>query len=43
MHIRRGKSKPTEIFNGYGDFVAKLYPDEPTKPQAPLRQGQTAR
>ena len=43
MDIRRGKSKPTELFNGYGEFVAKLYPDEPKKPQAPLRRGQSAR
>jgi methionine sulfoxide reductase catalytic subunit len=42
-HIRRGKSKPTELFNGYGDFVGKLYPDEPKTPQAPMRRGQTAR
>lgn len=26
--------EPTEIFNGYGDFVAHLYPDEPRAPLA---------
>jgi sulfoxide reductase catalytic subunit YedY len=25
----RADSYPTEIFNGYGDYVASLYPDEP--------------
>ncbi len=34
---------PTPIFNGYAQQVAKLYPDEPTTPQQPLRRGQTAR
>ena len=34
---------PTEIFNGYGQYVADLYPDEPTKPQKALRPGQVAR
>ncbi|MGH9382344.1 MAG: hypothetical protein ACRD2Z_17300 [Thermoanaerobaculia bacterium] len=34
---------PTPLFNGYADQVGKLYPDEPTTPQAPLRPGQTAR
>jgi sulfoxide reductase catalytic subunit YedY len=43
FHIRRGKSKPTELFNGYADFVGKLYPNEPKAPQAPMRRGQTAR
>ncbi len=33
----------TPIFNGYGEQVAKLYPDEPTTMQRPLRQGQIAR
>ncbi len=33
----------TPIFNGYGEYVAKLYPDEPTTLQAPLRPGQIAR
>jgi len=30
----RRKRNPTKIFNGYGEFVAKLYPDEPTTPLA---------
>ena len=34
---------PTPIFNGYDEYVADLYPDEPREMQAPLRQGQTAR
>ena len=34
---------PTPLFNGYGDQVAALYPDEPMTPQKPLRMGQTAR
>ena len=34
---------PTPIFNGYGKWVAHLYPDEPTTPQRPLRDGETAR
>lgn len=34
---------PTPIFNGYGEWVAGLYPDEPTTPQAPRRPGETAR
>ena len=34
---RRGPRRPTEIFNGYADQVGHLYPDEPTKPQLPLR------
>ncbi len=33
----------TPIYNGYGDFVAGLYPDEPTTPQKPLKAGQVAR
>ena len=33
----------TPIFNGYGEQVASLYPDEPRTPQKPLREGQTAR
>ncbi len=33
----------TPIFNGYGEYVAKLYPDEPMETQKPLRPGQTAR
>jgi sulfoxide reductase catalytic subunit YedY len=33
----------TPIYNGYGDEVAHLYPDEPTTPQRPLRRGQVAR
>ena len=34
---------PTLIFNGYEQYVASLYPDEPREPQRPLRQGQIAR
>jgi sulfoxide reductase catalytic subunit YedY len=40
---RRDEWFPTPIFNGYGKYVAGLYPDEPDKPQKPLRSGQTAR
>ncbi len=42
-HPRGGPEKKTKLFNGYGDYVAKLYPDEPTKPQRALRSGETAR
>jgi sulfoxide reductase catalytic subunit YedY len=34
---------PTPIFNGYGKYVAELYPDEPRTLQQPLRPGQKAR
>jgi sulfoxide reductase catalytic subunit YedY len=34
---------PTPIFNGYAKWVGSLYPDEPTTPQEPLREGQIAR
>ncbi|MHC4903473.1 MAG: protein-methionine-sulfoxide reductase catalytic subunit MsrP [Planctomycetota bacterium] len=40
---RRGEWFPTPIFNGYGKYVADLYPDEPREPQKPLRSGQVAR
>ena len=33
----------TPLFNGYGEYVAKLYPDEPTTLQKPLQPGQIAR
>jgi len=33
----------TPIFNGYDQYVGKLYPDEPRTLQRPLREGQTAR
>ena len=33
----------TPIFNGYGQYVESLYPDEPRRPQQPLAAGQTAR
>jgi sulfoxide reductase catalytic subunit YedY len=33
----------TPIFNGYEQFVANLYPDEPRTRQRPLRQGEIAR
>lgn len=31
-----GKKVPTQIFNGYGEWVAELYPDEPRKPVRPM-------
>ena len=34
---------PTPIYNGYGDYVAELYPDEPRELQEPLKPGQKAR
>lgn len=34
---------PTQLFNGYGDQVATMYPDEPTRPQRVLNPGQVAR
>lgn len=34
---------PTPIYNGYGSYVAELYPDEPRTLQEPLKPGQTAR
>jgi sulfoxide reductase catalytic subunit YedY len=37
------ESFATPFFNGYADFVAELYPDEPTTPQRALRAGDTAR
>ena len=40
---RQGDWFDTPIFNGYGQYVAKLYPDEPREPQAPLHRGQIAR
>ncbi len=40
---RRDEQFDTPIYNGYGKYVADLYPDESTTPQAPLRPGQTAR
>ena len=33
----------TPIFNGYDEYVADLYPDEPREMQQPLKQGQAAR
>ena len=33
--IDDGKRVPTQLFNGYGEFVASMYPDEPTQPQRP--------
>lgn len=33
----------TPIFNGYGKYVAELYPDEPKTKQKPLTLGQIAR
>jgi sulfoxide reductase catalytic subunit YedY len=40
---RRTETFPTPIFNGYGRYVADLYPDEPREPQTALRRGQVAR
>ncbi len=40
---RQGTRVPTQIFNGYGKYVAKLYPKEPIKPIATLKPGQIAR
>lgn len=40
---RRDDWFDTPIFNGYGEYVAQLYPDEPREPQEPLRMGQIAR
>ena len=37
------RSSTTPIFNGYEEYVAELYPDEPRKPQQALKQGQVAR
>ncbi len=34
---------PTALFNGYENYVGKLYPDEPRTPQRPLQAGQVAR
>jgi sulfoxide reductase catalytic subunit YedY len=34
---------PTPILNGYDKYVGHLYPDEPRKPQVPLKPGQIAR
>jgi hypothetical protein len=39
----RGGANVSERFNGYGNYIAELYPDEPRTPQRPLREGQTAR
>ena len=33
----------TPIYNGYEEYVAELYPDEPREMQRPLGPGQTAR
>ena len=33
---RNGEKIPTHIFNGYGAFVADLYPDEPRQPTGPM-------
>jgi sulfoxide reductase catalytic subunit YedY len=40
---RQGERFPTPIFNGYGKYVAHLYPEEPREPQKRLRPGQIAR
>jgi len=41
--LDNGERFPTPIFNGYGKYVAELYPDEPRTLQEPLKPGQTAR
>lgn len=40
---RGGPKQDSEIFNGYSEYVGKLYPDEPTKPQRPAISGEVAR
>ncbi|MHC4217767.1 MAG: protein-methionine-sulfoxide reductase catalytic subunit MsrP [Planctomycetota bacterium] len=40
---KRGSWFPTPIFNGYGKYVAQMYPSEPRHAQERLRPGQTAR
>jgi sulfoxide reductase catalytic subunit YedY len=40
---RGGTERKTLIFNGYEDFVGKMYPDEPRTLQNPLKKGQMAR
>ena len=40
---KQDKSFPTPIFNGYGKYVADLYPDEPRELIPALRRGQIAR
>jgi sulfoxide reductase catalytic subunit YedY len=41
LHNREMFSTP--LFNGYEQYVAELYPDEPRTAQRPLRSGQIAR
>ncbi|HSR70417.1 MAG TPA: protein-methionine-sulfoxide reductase catalytic subunit MsrP [Acidobacteriota bacterium] len=41
--LRNEERFATPIFNGYGKYVAELYPDEPRTPQRPLRPGEIAR
>ncbi len=41
--IREGKVRKTLIFNGYEEFVGKMYPDEPRTLQKPMVKGQIAR
>ena len=40
---RSGSQRKTLIFNGYEEFVGKMYPDEPKTPQEALKPGQIAR
>lgn len=40
---RSGTKRPTQIFNGYDEFVGKMYPDEPRTMQQALKPGQIAR
>lgn len=34
--ISTGERVPTQLFNGYGEWVADLYPDEPLEPRGPM-------
>lgn len=34
--ITSGERVPTQLFNGYGEWVADLYPDEPREPGRPM-------
>jgi len=43
LWLGKGDRFPTPIFNGYEEYVAELYPDEPRTPQKALKRGQKAR
>lgn len=34
--LNTGERVPTKLFNGYGEWVAELYPDEPRQPTQPM-------